>query len=106
MATIARGTTRILAGLAVACALAAAGLGSHPHGGHSTALNPQPLPPGFAYGEDVVQVALNPQPLPPRFAYGEDVVQVALNPQPEPPGRRGVPRFLPPGPCRRSAVVA
>ena len=86
MATIARGTTRILAGLAVACALAAAGMGSHPHGGHSTALNPQPLPPGFAYGEDVVQVALNPQP--------------------EPPGRRGVPRFLPPGPCRRSAVVA
>ena len=86
MATIARGTTRILAGLAVACALAAAGMGSHPHGGHSTALNPQPLPT--------------------RFAYGEDVVQVALNPQPEPPGRRGVPRFLPPGPCRRSAVVA
>jgi hypothetical protein len=39
-----------------------------------TALNPQPIPPGFT------RVALNPQPLPP----GADL-SVALNPQPLPP---------------------
>jgi len=86
MATIIRGNTRTLAGLAIVCVLAAASVGAHPHGGSNTGLNPQPLPP--------------------RFGHGASIVQVALNPQPEPPGRRGVPRFLPPGPCRRSAVVA
>ena len=39
--------------------------------GQALALNPQPLPPGFALH------ALNPQPLPPGRA---------LNPQPLPPG--------------------
>jgi len=87
MATIARGNTRTLAGLAIACVLAAASVGAHPHGMSNTALNPQPLPP--------------------RIGHGASVVQVALNPQPEPPGRaRGVSRILPPGPCRRGVAVA
>ena len=87
MATIIRGNTRTLAGLAIACVLAAASVGAHPHGGSNTALNPQPLPP--------------------RFGHGASVVQVALNPQPEPPGRaRGVPRILPPGPCHAGVAVA
>jgi len=67
MATVARRNRRTIAGLTIACVLAAAGGVSHPSGMPNTALNPQPLPPRFGHGAYVVQVALNPQPLPPDF---------------------------------------
>ena len=65
MATVARRNRRTIAGLTIACVLAAVGGVSHPHGVTNTALNPQPLPPRVGHGTSVVQVALNPQPLPP-----------------------------------------
>ena len=67
MATVARRNRRTIAGLTIACVLAAVGGVSHPSGMPNTALNPQPLPPRFGHGAYVVQVALNPQPLPPGF---------------------------------------
>jgi len=47
MATVARRNRRTIAGLTIACVLAAVGGVSHPHGVTNTALNPQPLPPGL-----------------------------------------------------------